>query len=862
MKKLYSLVLAAVCTSALIVAQPTFTFDETSGDPGGIVSVNVKVKDFTDIVGMQFSINWDPTVLQFSALTNITNTIRDFDAASFNLDPKFTDQGQMVVSWFDMGAEPNSVPDGTIIFTLDFDIVGGSGSSTTVTTSDEPRKTEVINSAEEDIGLVSEGGLFTVSGNGGGGGSLRLIGSDEEGAMGENVCVEISVRGFTDIAGMQFSLNWDADFLSYTSVGAFNLNGLNEGSFNLDNVASGQAVLQWLEPSSEGITLADDTRIFQICFDIIGTSGSRSVQFTNTPLAIEIVDGDDMRVNFTKKDGTVAVAGGGGGSDCNAEGFALVAESSGPDPSTEVCVGISVKDFTDILTIASSVEWDPNILSNPRIANLNLAGLAEGNFNLDQGANGMLSFVWIDNTTEGVTLADGVDIFDICFDVIGSLGQNTTVSFSDALTTREVSDVNGEITFNQCDGEINVGGGGNDNITCAISTPTCQGEADGSINISVNFGSAPYTFEWTQGGNVVGSGEDLSNIAAGTYIVNVTDAGGTTESKEVVVSEPNGVQITNVEIVDPTDGANGSIALTLTGGATPLTFAWSNGATTRDIAGLEDGTYTITITESNGCEIDSAFGVGAGELTLEISAEDFNGSGVSCNGEQDGAVTAVARGGTGPYTFQWNDGNTNAARSGLAAGEYSVTVTDGAGDTQEASIALNEPEVLRVNVTTTPSPNGVEGTAQAVVSGGTPDYTYRWNDQNPPSTTRLIINLDVGIYTVVVTDANGCSASGQGEVGTTDIECFTGKSVITPNDDQMNDFFDIACVPGTENELEIYNRQGELVFEATNYNNDWFGLDRDGSELPDGPYYWVLRVRDNGELRQEIGHVTLLRDLN
>ncbi|MDH3652584.1 MAG: cohesin domain-containing protein, partial [Saprospiraceae bacterium] len=569
MKKLYLLLFVFVGFQLSILAQPTFTIDETSGDPGGSVSVNFKVKDFTNIVGMQFSINWDPSVLKYNALSNFSNAIRDFDAASFNTDPKFIDIGQMVCSWFDMNADPNSAPDGTILFTIDFDIVGGGGSTTTVTLSDVPRKIEVIDNNEVDVGLNSEGGLFTATGTGGGA-SLRLIGSDEVGASGEDVCVEISVRSFNNIAGMQFSINWDQSFLSYTGVSAFNLSGLSDGSFNSDNVNEGKLVLQWLEPSSSGISLPDDTRIFQVCFNITGTSGSRSVQFSNDPLAIEIVDANDMRVNFTKKDGTVTVeGGGGGGGDCEADGFALAAETKGADPGTEVCVGISVKGFNDISSMSSTIEWDASILSNPRISGLNLSGLAEGNFNLDQGANGMLSFVWFDPATDGITLADGSEIFEICFDAIGSLGQSTTVAFSDALTTREAGNDNGAVPFNQCDGKVTMGEDTGDKITCSITRPTCAGQSNGSINISVNFGSAPYTFAWTRDGADAGSTEDLNGLAAGTFIVKVTDGAGTEETKEVILNDPDGVQINNVDIVNSTDGANGSIALTLSGGATP-----------------------------------------------------------------------------------------------------------------------------------------------------------------------------------------------------------------------------------------------------------------------------------------------------
>ncbi|NND33584.1 MAG: T9SS type B sorting domain-containing protein [Saprospiraceae bacterium] len=860
MKKLYLIAVLATCFAGTLFAQPKFDIDNTTGDPGGVVSVNFKVRDFTDIVGMQFSIQWDPNILSFSSLDNITSGIRDFDAGALNTDAKWTNDGNIIVSWFDTGANPNTLPDGSIIFTINFNIVGGAGSTTTVTIVDEPRKIEIIDSGENNVGLQVNGGVFTASGTGGGA-SIRLIGSDEMGAMGENICVEVSVQGFDNISGMQFSLNWDPTFLSYTGVGAFDLSGLTEGSFNADNTGEGKLGLQWLDPSSSGITLANGSRIFQVCFDIIGSNGSRSVQFTNDPVAIEVIDGDDMRVTFTKKDGTVTIEGDPGGGTCDEPGFALSASSENADPGAQVCVDFNVKGFTLITTLSTTIEWDPAILSNPQIGGLNLSGLTEGTFNLDQGAAGKASLAWFDPDTDGVTLADGTKIFEICFDVIGTDGQNSSVVFTDDLTAREVSSESAAIDFHQCDGNVQVG---NDNadISCNITTPTCRGGSDGAINITVNAGTAPYTYVWTKDGAAAGTSEDLTNITAGTYVVVATDALNVQFNKEVIVGDPAGVTINDATIVDATDGSNGSIALSLSGGATPLTFAWSNGATTRDIAGLAGGTYQVTITEANGCTLESGFAVGGGEFAVSLNIKDYNGVGISCFGENDGQITAVVSGGSSPFTYAWSKaGETGNIIGDLEPGNYSVTITDATGATVSATGEVTEPGQMVVTVNTTPSPNDVEGTATAVVNGGTAPYTYSWTAPGSPR-TRVIINLPRGSYNVIVTDANGCQASGIGDVDESDRECFTSVPIMSPNGDARNDFLNFACVEGTDNELEVYNRHGELVFEATNYNNDWMGIDTNGEELPDGAYYWVIRVRRNGILEQNLGHVTILRTLN
>ncbi|NND07504.1 MAG: T9SS type B sorting domain-containing protein [Saprospiraceae bacterium] len=857
MKKFYLLSILLVGLLGWMQAQPTFEIDDATGDPGGVVSINFKVKDFTGIVGMQFSINWDPTVLQFAEIKNITNEINAFDGSAFNTDANRVDNGQILFQWFDTGAEGNTLADGTIIFTIDFTIVGGSGSSTNITISDDPRKIEIIDESETNIGLNVTDGTFTATGMGGGG-SLRLLGSDEIGSLDETVCVDITAQGFSNIAGMQFSLSWDPAFLQFSEVTNFNLDGLNEGTFNTDDVANGKIGLQWNDPDVAGITLGNNTRIFSICFKILGSEGNSTVAFASEPVSIEFVDGDDNRVTFNKKDGSVSTDGGGGGtSDCNAEGFAM--EASVPanvDAGSEVCVDFKVKDFIDITTLGATVEWDNAVITNPRIESINLDGLNENLFNLDQGANGLFSFVWIDNTTEGINLPDGSILFTICYNVVGSEGQSTTVSFTDMITDREVSQLSIAIPFNQCDGVINVGNGSGLNISSSLTTPSCAGEFDGAIDISVSGGTEPYTYSWTRGGSAVSTDEDLSNVSAGTYTVNIADGTGLEASRNIVLNDPVGVRIINAVIVEGS-GMDGSIALTLSGGSTPLDFAWSNGATTRDIAGLAFGTYGLTITEANGCTLDTSFNVGAGDLMVQIDLTDL-----SCTGENDGAASANVNGGGAPYTYSWSNGETTSSISGLEPGSYAVTVTDAAGTTVEASGDIDEPNQLVVNVETTPSPNNSEGTALAQVSGGTGPYTYRWNDGNPPSTTRLIINLPQGSFSVLVTDDNGCQAQAIGDIGESDVPCFSARLVMTPNGDGRNDEFDLACTAGTDNELQVFNRQGELVYEATNYSNDWLGVDQGGEELVDGAYYWVLQVRRNGILEQFKGHVTILRNLN
>jgi gliding motility-associated-like protein len=860
----FLLLIAISIGVSILKAQPTFNVSSDMAAPGSVVAIDFSVNNFQNIVGMQFSINWDPTVLRFRSLINITNQLNDFDAGAFNTDSKFTNLGQAIVTWFDNSAEPNTVSNGAVLFTIEFDVVGGEGSTSDITISGTPRQIEVIDNNENNIGLTVNSGMFTATG-GGGTGSVRLIGSDETAMNGEVACVKISVNGFTDVAGMQFSMNWDVSFLEFTGFQNFNLSGLNDGSFNLDNVAEGKIPMQWLDPSSAGITLPDGTVIFEMCFRVLGTTGSRSIRFTNDPLEIEVVDSDDNTKTFSKKDATITVMGsGGGGFDCDVTGFALGISEEETMNGQQVCTDVFVRDFTNITSLGGTVEWDPTVVSSPQVTDFNLSDLSVANFNLDQGANGVLSFVWFDESTNGITLQDDAVIFRICFNAIGANGTSTSVTFTDRLTEREASRNGVTIQFNQCDGQVQVGDGiSPGSVSKTLTHPACNGDSNGAINIVITGGVPPYQVEWSQGGTVISNAEDLLNVTAGVYSLKVTDNVGTVFTEETIeLIDPDMLAISNVQVQDAENGNDGSISITVSGGTSPYTYAWSNGASTQNLNNLMAGDYMVTVSDSRQCQVTStSIGVGGGALSLTVTTSDFNGSGVSCPGECDGSAMANVSGGIRPYTYAWSSGPTTASITGLCEGQYQVTVTDADGAQMSATVTIVEPLPLSVSVETSPAQGINAGTAEAMVGGGTMPYSYRWSGTN--QMTRFITNLSPGLYTVIVTDQNGCNIRGDGEVRDTDVECYTGRQVITPNNDGKNDELEIACAPAAENELEIFDRWGVRVFRQDNYDNSWRGMDGAGTELPDGGYFWVLRVTDpNGVEKLHKGHVTIVRKFN
>jgi hypothetical protein len=277
----------------------------------------------------------------------------------------------------------------------------------------------------------------------------------------------------------------------------------------------------------------------------------------------------------------------------------------------------------------------------------------------------------------------------------------------------------------------------------------CFGNATGSIDLSVTGGTTPYTYAWSNSATT----QDLANLVAGTYTVTVTDANACTKTLSATITQPSAGLTASATTVNSTCGnANGSVDLTVTGGTSPYTYLWSNNATTQDLSNVLAGTYTVTVTDNNGCtKTTSATVNNTGGPSL--SETHVN---VLCYGNNTGSIDLSVSGGTAPYTYAWTGGTTTQDRSNLVAGTYCVTVTDAnacsatvcVNITQPADLVLSETHVNLLCYGTS------TGSIDLSVTGGVSPYTYAWAGG---ATTQDRNGLMAGTYTVTVTDANNCS---------------------------------------------------------------------------------------------------------
>ena len=431
--------------------------------------------------------------------------------------------------------------------------------------------------------------------------------------------------------------------------------------------------------------------------------------------------------------------------------------------TTEDITGLCAGDYTLTVTDANGcTETVTATITEPADITVNVSGTGTSCGNCDgtaavtySGGTGALTVDWptVPSTADNVT--------NLCagsYDVTITDANGCT-----ATETQSISDAGGPtITL---DGSTNV---------------SCFGVCDGTIDVTVTGGSAPLSYSWDNGETT----EDISGLCAGDYCLTVTDNNGCTAIQCITITEPTDITATEIHTDVSCFGVcDGTIDATTAGGTGTLVYAWDNGQSTEDLTGLCAGTYTLTITDDNGCtETVAATITEPTELTLTIAGTD-----ATAQGACDGSADATPVGGTAPLTYLWDNGETTEDITGLCAGTYCLTVTDANGCTVTECVVIDEPSDINITLVTTDETcfGACDGTATVTIDlPGVDPHTVTWTvtggtiAADDMSVTGLC-NQNVS---VTVTDANGVTATANAVINEpaeiilsethTDVTCF------------------------------------------------------------------------------------------
>jgi len=544
-------------------------------------------------------------------------------------------------------------------------------------------------------------------------------------------------------------------------------NGVNNGKIKINSTGVAPYSFAWSANAAtanvdSAINLGVDTFTVTVT-DAVNCSGSASFTLTE-PTAISFSQTSSNVSCNAGTNGSISVSASGGTG-------ALSYNWSNSLPNSANVTGLSAANYTLTITDANNCSATGSFTITEPTA-LQLALAQRKDVRCFNGNDGILI----------VTASGGTPNYSYQWSHNNSLNQASATNLTANAYTITLTDLNGctatltntitqpasGITFNPP----------------AINDALCFGAASGSATVNPTGGTNSFTYLWTPSGQTTATALGLS---AQSYNVVVTDDSLCTASTTVTISQPAAIALTaTVTNVLCNGNSDGAINLTVSNGANPFTYLWSNNATTEDLLNVTANSYTVTATDQNNCSQSATYTV-TQPTALTLNAPTITN--VLCFGGNNGSITANPTGGTGAYSYTWNPTGSTQTINGLTAGVYNVTVADANSCSITNSYNITEPSTPVAIVSSNVSDNQCFGQSVGTVSftvvGGTPGYSYSWS-HNPQLNSNNATNLSAAIYTVTVADLNNCTTSNSYTVtqptaitfGTTlsiNVSCFGGN---------------------------------------------------------------------------------------
>ena len=391
-----------------------------------------------------------------------------------------------------------------------------------------------------------------------------------------------------------------------------------------------------------------------------------------------------------------------------------------------------------------------------------------------------------------------------------------------------------------------------------INDVHCFSYTDGNVTVDVTGGVQPYNFNWDNDQHE----QDLNNVGSGFYVVTVSDYNGCIATDTTFVSEP---ELLHVELVTVTESCNGEetavIEVEALGGTPDYEFLWSNGATTDSIFNLAVGSYTVTVTDANGCP---------DTMTVEVpfhALPDFTVSVTPAYCDRPDGTATVVGSNTDQYSYDWHaDNNPNAPfNDALPGGSYVLTVDDSVC-TLDLPFTINNIPGPTANVTADPT-TFIQGATVRYHDhsvGSIVSWNYDFGDgyaQDAQSPSHEFNEPGEYVTVLTVTDEHNCFDTAQITITVIPDVIFYAPNAFTPNADGMNDVW----LPVMDNygsdlyELYIYNRWGQLIFKSNDPNAGWDGT-FNGKYMESAVYVYTVTYQNlMGKIIKKEGTITLIR---
>ena len=380
----------------------------------------------------------------------------------------------------------------------------------------------------------------------------------------------------------------------------------------------------------------------------------------------------------------------------------------------------------------------------------------------------------------------------------------------------------------------------------------CNNDSTGEIIISSNGG----VFFSIDGGNTSQSDSVFSNLTTGIYYIQISDSSNCMVFDTINITEPDILNYNlQIDSISCHNNSDGSIFINVTGGTPNYSYQWNTGDNTSTISSLSSGFYSVTVLDANNCSLtaDSIYLENPDSIYIVVN----NVTKPLCFGGNNGNISVNGVGGTPPYSYSWNTGDSTETLNNISAGAYFLTLTDIHHCQDTAIFSLTSPENMTIISDYGIDSVSYQGYINLNVTGGISPYSFAWSNT---STEQNQSNLSSGYYFVTVTDFNGCE-----QTATFSIEIpLIIPTVITPNGDGYNDTWKISNIDSYKNiNIEIYDRWGDIIYTYTgtgigykDHTVRWDGK-FNGKDLPFTSYIYIIEVNNKQETYN--GVVTIKR---